>query len=164
MIAQHLDPRDRVVAARVVRVRAAVPVDAGRGQARDQLLALPADHGGLPVRARLRRIVRDLSESRWPWAQADQWASSRQYSLPRSSPAPRSTPHGRCCRRVCVCAASRYFFTAAGLGLAVAGGAARTLLRRSAAVARFRVRVRHAAQIHRAPLASAPGARRRRRR
>ena len=60
LIAHTLEPGHRAVAAGLVRVRAAVPVDAGRGEARDQLLALPADHGGLPVRAGLRRGVRHL--------------------------------------------------------------------------------------------------------
>ena len=49
-----LEPGDRAVAAGLVRVRAAMPVDAGGGAARDQLVALSADHGGLPVRAGLR--------------------------------------------------------------------------------------------------------------
>ncbi len=42
MIAHSWSARDRAVAARLVRVRAAVPVDARRGEARDQFLALPA--------------------------------------------------------------------------------------------------------------------------
>ena len=45
-----LEPADRAVAARLVRVRAAVPVDARHGEARDQFLALSAHHGGLSVR------------------------------------------------------------------------------------------------------------------
>ncbi len=56
-----LEPRHRAIAARVVRVRAAVPLDARRGEARDELLALPAADGGLPVRSRLRRRVHYLS-------------------------------------------------------------------------------------------------------
>src|SRR4029079_13949959 len=44
----------------LVRVRAAMPVDAGRREARSQFLALPADHGGLPVRAGLHRLVHHL--------------------------------------------------------------------------------------------------------
>jgi hypothetical protein len=51
---------DRAFAARVVRVRAAVPVDARDRQARDELVALSADHGGLLVRARLCGVVRDV--------------------------------------------------------------------------------------------------------
>ena len=56
-----LEPRHRAVAAGLVRVRAAMPVDAGGGQARDRRLALPADHGGLPVCDGLRRGVHHVS-------------------------------------------------------------------------------------------------------
>ena len=52
--------RDRLFAARLVRVRAAVHVDARGRQARDQFVALSAADGDLPVRARLRRRVRDV--------------------------------------------------------------------------------------------------------
>ncbi len=45
MIAKYLEPRHGAVAARLVRVRPAVPVDAGGREARDQFLALSADHG-----------------------------------------------------------------------------------------------------------------------
>ena len=60
MIAQTWSLATALVAARVVRLRAAVPVDAGGRQARDEFLALSADDGGLPVRARLPRVVRHL--------------------------------------------------------------------------------------------------------
>ncbi len=60
------DDRKRLVArhgartAGVVRVRAAVPVDARGRQARDQLVAVPVDHDGVPVRARVPGGLRDL--------------------------------------------------------------------------------------------------------
>ena len=44
----------------LVRVRAAVPLDARGGEARNQLLALPAVHGGVSVRARLPRRLPHL--------------------------------------------------------------------------------------------------------
>ena len=60
LIAAQLEPAHGAVAAGLVRVRAAVPVDAGHGEARDQLLALSADHGRLPVRAGLCGVVPHL--------------------------------------------------------------------------------------------------------
>ena len=44
-----VESADGAVAARLVCVRAAVPVDPGHGQARDQFLALPHHHGGILV-------------------------------------------------------------------------------------------------------------------
>ena len=64
VIAQHLEPRDRLFAARLVRVRAAVPVDARGGQARNQFLALSHHHGRLSVRAGLSRLVRHVPRRR----------------------------------------------------------------------------------------------------
>ena len=51
-------------AAGLVRVRAAVPVDAGGGEARNQFVALSADHGRLPVRAGLHRGIHHLPRRR----------------------------------------------------------------------------------------------------
>ena len=56
-----LESADRPVAAGVVRIRAAMPVDAGDGQARDQFLALPDHHGSLLVCDGLPRVVADVS-------------------------------------------------------------------------------------------------------
>ena len=106
MIAPSWTPADRAVAARVVRVRSAVPVDARRRQARDELVALSADHGGLPVRARLSGVVRDLSNRSRDGQRLTDGHHRRPSSLPRSSRARRSTPRGCCCRRACGCAVS----------------------------------------------------------
>ena len=72
-----VEPADGAVAARLVRVRAAVPVDPGDREARNQFMALSADHG--------RRICSRCPTSppsspigrRWPRGWADvllQWA------------------------------------------------------------------------------------------
>ena len=57
---RDLEPGHRAVAARLVRIRPAVPVDAGRREARDEFLALPAADGRLPVRAGVHRGVHHL--------------------------------------------------------------------------------------------------------
>ncbi len=46
----------------LVRVRTAMPVDAGDRAARNQFLALPADHGRLPVRDGVGGLLRHLSD------------------------------------------------------------------------------------------------------
>ncbi len=56
-----LEPADGAVAARLVRVRAAMPVDAGHREARNEFLALSHHHGGLSVCAGLCGIVDYLS-------------------------------------------------------------------------------------------------------
>src|SRR6185437_6206467 len=65
----HLESRDRPVAAGLVRFRAAVPVDARGRASRDQLVALPADHGGVPVCNGLRGRLCDLPRGprAWRW-------------------------------------------------------------------------------------------------
>ncbi len=55
-----LEPRHGALAARLVRVCAAVPLDARHGEARDQFLALSGDHGGVSLRHGLRRGVHHL--------------------------------------------------------------------------------------------------------
>ena len=55
VIAQRLESRHRLFAAGLVRVRAAVPVDARGRETRDELLALSFDHGRLSLRARVSR-------------------------------------------------------------------------------------------------------------
>ena len=60
-VARRMESADGTGVPRVVRVRAAVPVDAGHGEARDQFLALSTDHGRLPFRDGLRGVVPDLS-------------------------------------------------------------------------------------------------------
>ena len=62
----QLEPRHGAVAAGLVCVCAAMPVDAGHRASRNQFLALPADHGRLPVRAGLRRIVHRVSRDAAP--------------------------------------------------------------------------------------------------
>ena len=57
LIAQSWSLPTALVAARLVRVRAAVPVDPGHGQARDEFLALSAHDGRLSVRAGLCGLV-----------------------------------------------------------------------------------------------------------
>ena len=57
----HLESRHRPVAAGVVRIRAAVSLDPGGGEARDEFLAVPAADGRVPVCARVRRRVRHVS-------------------------------------------------------------------------------------------------------
>jgi GTP-binding protein EngB required for normal cell division len=52
--------RDRLFAARLVRVRAAMHVDPRGRQARDQFMALPVADGALPVRARVPCRLRDV--------------------------------------------------------------------------------------------------------
>ena len=47
----HLEPCHGTIAAGLVRVRTAVPVDARGRQARDEFLALSADHGSVSLRA-----------------------------------------------------------------------------------------------------------------
>ena len=58
---RQLEPAHGAVTAGLVCVRAAMPVDAGHGEARDQFLALSADHGRLPVCHGLRGVVPHLS-------------------------------------------------------------------------------------------------------
>ena len=77
-------------AAGLVRVRAAVPVDAGRGQARNQLVALSAHHGGLSVRAGLPGLVHHLPRRRGLGVRSRPWrskSSSPSSSSSRSRPA-----------------------------------------------------------------------------
>ncbi len=71
MIASSWSLATALVAARLVRVRAAVPVDAGDRAARNQFLALSADDGRLPVRDRVRVCVRHLPYRAEHWAGAD---------------------------------------------------------------------------------------------
>ena len=82
--------RDRVLAARLVRVRAAMHLDAGGGQARDQLVALSAADGGVPVRAGLRRRVRHLP--RHALAGRLSHAADRRRHPASSSAAPSTRP------------------------------------------------------------------------
>ena len=56
-----MESADGAVTARVVRLRAAVPLDPGHRQARDQLLALSDHHGGLFVCHGVRRIMDHVS-------------------------------------------------------------------------------------------------------
>ena len=65
VIAQGWSLATALLAARLVRVRAAMHLDAGGRQARNQLVALPAADGGVPVRAGLRRRRSSPTASRW---------------------------------------------------------------------------------------------------
>ena len=90
-----LEPGHRAVAAGVVRVRAAVPVDAGRGQARNQLLALSDRDGRLPVRAGLPRVVRDLPRGQRTAGLRRRTRCCRTCSSARSLRSPLPTRPGR---------------------------------------------------------------------
>ena len=97
----QLEHRDRAVAARLVRVRAAVPVDARGGEARNQLLALSAVHGGLPVRARLPGALHHLPGG----ARARRRGAAHEPACCRVRWSPslvawraRCLPRGGCCR------------------------------------------------------------------
>ena len=61
---QWLESRHGLFVAGLVRVRAAMPVDARGREARNQLVALPHHHGGLSVRAGLHRLVHHLPRRR----------------------------------------------------------------------------------------------------
>ena len=57
----ELESRDRAIAPRLVRVRAAVPVDTRDGQARNRRMDDAARNGGLSLRVGLCRLVRHVS-------------------------------------------------------------------------------------------------------
>ena len=57
-----MESADGALAAGVVRIRAAVPLDPCHGQTRDQFLAVPDHHGGVHVCARLRGILDHLHD------------------------------------------------------------------------------------------------------
>jgi hypothetical protein len=99
---EHLEPGNRLFVAGVVCVRAAMPVDAGRGEARNQLVALSAHHGGLPVRAGLPGIVRHLSRHRGLGVRFTIWR--RKFWLPASSPSQSWRVCGNSCPRAGACA------------------------------------------------------------